>query len=185
MRRYGFSVLCIMTALTVLTVTACKNTEPTYTVVTTVVTEAGGIGNPWKEALTLEEAAYGANLNDFVIDESALIDGAPLNPLIYKYTDCIAMASYSLAGTHIEIRKSTLEYCPSGDVAGTYNDYSYEWTADVNGIPVKCGSFVKGKVAQAVWVNGDLCYSICIDHKVIREDGLSEAAVRDLVNAVR
>jgi hypothetical protein len=34
-------------------------------------------------------------------------------------------------------------------------------------------------------VNGDLCYSICIDHKVIREDGLSEAAVRDLVNAVR
>ena len=185
MRHHALSVLCIMTALTIPAVTACRGTEPTYTVVTTVVTEAGGIGNPWKDALTLEEAAYGANLNDFVIDEKALIDGATLSPLDYKYTDCIAEAKYSLSGIRVDIRKSTLEYSPSSDISGTYNDYTYSWPVDVNGMTVNCSSYVKGKPQKAFWVNGELCYSICVDNRNNEETCLSEAAVRDLVNAVR
>ena len=185
MKRIPLCVLCVTVALASLSVTACHSTEPSYTVITTANTEAGGLGNPWKEALTLEEAAYGANLNEFVFNEAIKIDGASINPLSYKYTDCIAEAKYSLGDLRFAVRKSKLEYMPSGDISGIYEDYAHEWKADINGNAVKSYGNEQGKARKVIWVNKDLCYSICIDHKVIREEGLSEAAVRDLVNAVR
>jgi len=185
MKKITCFALCIMAAVTLFSVTACNSTEPSVTGVTAVSNDPGGFGNPWKEASSPEEAAYGANLNDFVIDESVLIDGIAIKPLSYKYTDSVAEASYSLDDVRISVRKSTLEYNPDGDIAGIYHDYGFEWKVDMNGITVNCYGDVKGKASKIIWLNEDLCYSIIVSSQDDAEAGLPDTSVRDLVNAIR
>ena len=184
MKRSACFALCFMAAACMFAVTSCTDSEPSVTAVTTAETGATGIGNPWKDAMTLEEAAYGANLNDFVIDEDSPVDGASINPLIYKYTDSLAEATYSYKGIHIVIRKSDIEYSESTDISGTYNDYDHEWTLDVNGMNVTCSGYAEGETVKAIWTDGDLCYSILVDEAEEETGTLTDKAVEDLVKAV-
>ena len=184
MKKFTCFAICFMAAATMLSVTSCTDPEPSITAVTTAETGASGIANPWKEALTLDEAAYGANLNGFTIDEESPVDGAAINPLKYKYTDSLAEATYSYKGMHVIIRKSMIEYSDGMDISGSYHEFEYEWPVDIGSISVTCYGDVNGETVKVLWSDDECCYSILVDNDDEITNTLTGKAVEDLVKAV-
>ena len=113
------------------------------------------VANPWTECETAEEAAEGANVESFNVEDID-ISLTPAGPYTYRYMKGMAESEFPASAVEMTVRKADSGQVDFGDsdCSGDYNDYKHYWTIDVDGIEVWCYGNRKGESTKTVW-NGE------------------------------
>ena len=153
--------------------------------------QTDGVGNPWSDVATAEEAAEGAGVGTF---ECAGIETSlgTTEPQGYRRMEGLAEAQFPIAAVDMCIRKGTQAAQDDaskngmGDISGDYNDYQYTWTQDIGDITAQCSGNRDGEATNTTWKNGDYYYSITAFGAGGDDDfGLSPEDVEALVKGVK
>ena len=196
MHKFVKIITIALAAAMMMSLAACSGTAESSTEATSASVESssssedngggGGPVNPWSDAKSLEEAAQGAGLGIFEIDESVLISGEKLQLVGYSYMPGMAQAEYELGAAEIKIRKG-LDVIPSDgfDISGDYNSYANDWTINLNGIEISCSGSNDGDSMRTLWKVDDKCYSIVTKGSGGESYGLSEDDLRSIVAGIK
>ena len=139
-----------------------------------------GIGNPWSEAATADEAAQSAGLDGFTIPEVyACFPEGHSEPFI-RWMNGMAEAVIDDADGHLVLRKG----CGSDDISGDWNMYPDEWDVSWKGLTIHCRG-TRGEVRTAWWSFGGNAFSLSFNIDDLTLPGLSEDGVTSLVNQIQ
>lgn len=150
-------------------------------------TGTDGIGNPWHDVDTAEEAAKGAGLDLFQVPDGVEISLGTVEVEQYRYMEGLAEAVIPIAAVDMTIRKGLSSAAVEpGDVSGDYNDYEHTWTQNIKGLEVTCYGNREGDATKIIWNVEDYCYSITAFGAGGDEDfGLDPDDINSLINAIQ
>lgn len=179
-------IICAVLVMALaLPIAACTKTEQETTVVTAVTESSGGMGNPWKSADTLDQAAEGAGLGRFDLADGLSVGDVPVRIDRIRYTDGLVEIECSFADVSMVIRKGLVEAGINRDVSGDYNSYAAEWTQNVKGLEVDCYGFEEGKAVKLLWSVDDYSFAILVEAEGGADYGLSADEISSLINAIQ
>ena len=119
------------------------------------------IANPWHTVDSLAEAAEGAGVEVLTIPEGTEISLGAVSVGTCRYMEGLAEVEVPYPAVGMTIRKGTAAIAgPEGDLSGDYNEYSLNWTQEINDIKVNCFGNRKGEATKTIWTAGDYSYSI-------------------------
>ena len=97
----------------------------------------------------------------------------------------IAEADGLLGSADLKIRKGLKQN--SEDISGDYNNYSVNWTFEVDGFTIRCSGNEDGKIRKAIWVSDNFSYSINVTGQGEDSDtfGPDEETIKLLVQAIQ
>ena len=149
--------------------------------------EKDEIGNPWYEVESAEEAAAGAKVESFYVEDIEISLGE-LGPVTWRYTTGIAEAQFPVAAVDMTVRKGDSSQTDFGDAdcSGDYNTYKNQWTLDVDGIEVTCSGNRKGEATKTSWNGEKYSYAVLAYGAGGDDDfGLSEEDVISIVKTMK
>lgn len=152
--------------------------------------ESAGMPNPWQDAQSAAEAAVGAGLDEFIIDEDMEISLGKVEPTVYRYMEGMAEAEVPIAAVEMTIRKGLSELAiddvAENDISGDYTEYKYDWTQEIDGTKVTCYGNRSGEATKTIWKAGEYCYAILAFGAGGDDDyGLPAEDVETLVKGIR
>ena len=158
--------------------------ESTSSALRDAAEENTGVGNPWSDVESAEEAAKGAGIDSFVIADNPGLDLGQLFEKTYRCMDGIAEARLEYPASALTVRKGT--YAEEGDISGDYTEYANTWTQDVNGIEVTCFGNREGDAAKSIWTVDNMYFSIVAEGLGGDEDfGLNAERLTAMVNSIQ
>ena len=164
--------------------TSADEKESTSSALRDAAEENTGVGNPWSDVESAEEAAKGAGIDSFVIAEDPGLDLGQLFERTYRCMDGIAEARLEYPASALTVRKGTI--AEEGDISGDYTEYANTWTQDVNGIEVTCFGNREGDAAKSIWTVDNMYFSIVAEGLGGDEDfGLNAERLTAMVNNIQ
>ena len=158
--------------------------ESTSSALRDAAEENTGVGNPWSDVESAEEAAKGAGIDSFVIADDPGLDLGQLFEKTYRCMHGIAEARLEYPASALTVRKGT--YAEEGDISGDYTEYANTWTQDVNGIEVTCFGNREGDAAKSIWTVDNMYFSIVAEGLGGDEDfGLNAERLTAMVNSIQ
>ena len=158
--------------------------ESTSSALRDAAEENTGVGNPWSDVESAEEAAKGAGIDSFVIADNPGLDLGQLFEKTYRCMDGIAEARLEYPASALTVRKGT--YAEEGDISGDHTEYANTWTQDVNGIEVTCFGNREGDAAKSIWTVDNMYFSIVAEGLGGDEDfGLNAERLTAMVNSIQ
>ena len=158
--------------------------ESTSSALRDAAEENTGVGNPWSDVESAEEAAKGAGIDSFVIADDPGLDLGQLFEKTYRCMDGIAEARLEYPASALTVRKGT--YAEEGDISGDHTEYANTWTQDVNGIEVTCFGNREGDAAKSIWTVDNMYFSIVAEGLGGDEDfGLNAERLTAMVNSIQ
>ena len=164
--------------------TSADEKESTSSALRDAAEENTGVGNPWSDVESAEEAAKGAGIDSFVIADDPGLDLGQLFEKTYRCMHGIAEARLEYPASALTVRKGT--YAEEGDISGDYTEYANTWTQDVNGIEVTCFGNREGDAAKSIWTVDNMYFSIVAEGLGGDEDfGLNAERLTAMVNSIQ
>ena len=164
--------------------TSADEKESTSSALRDAAEENTGVGNPWSDVESAEEAAKGAGIDSFVIADNPGLDLGQLFEKTYRCMDGIAEARLEYPASALTVRKGT--YAEEGDISGDHTEYANTWTQDVNGIEVTCFGNREGDAAKSIWTVDNMYFSIVAEGLGGDEDfGLNAERLTAMVNSIQ
>ena len=164
--------------------TSADETESTSSALRDAAEENTGVGNPWSDVESAEEAAKGAGIDSFVIADDPGLDLGQLFEKTYRCMHGIAEARLEYPASALTVRKGT--YAEEGDISGDHTEYANTWTQDVNGIEVTCFGNREGDAAKSIWTVDNMYFSIVAEGLGGDEDfGLNAERLTAMVNSIQ
>lgn len=150
-------------------------------------TGTDGVGNPWHDVDTAEEAAEGAGVDIFDVPDGDEISLGKLDVEQYRYMEGIAEARIPVAAVEMTIRKGLSSACVEpGDISGDYGDYEYYWTQNIKGLVVNCYGNREGEATKTLWTVDDYCYSVFAQGAGGDDDfGLNADDLSSIINSMQ
>ena len=164
--------------------TSADEKESTSSALRDAAEENTGVGNPWSDVESAEEAAKGAGIDSFVIADDPSLDLGQLFEKTYRCMHGIAEARLEYPASALTVRKGT--YAEEGDISGDYTEYANTWTQDVNGIEVTCFGNREGDAAKSIWTVDNMYFSIVAEGLGGDEDfGLNAERLTAMVSSIQ
>ena len=164
--------------------TSADEKESTSSALRDAAEENTGVGNPWSDVESAEEAAKGAGIDSFVIADDPGLDLGQLFEKTYRCMHGIAEARLEYPASALTVRKGT--YAEEGDISGDHTEYANTWTQDVNGIEVTCFGNREGDAAKSIWTVDNMYFSIVAEGLGGDEDfGLNAERLTAMVNSIQ
>ena len=174
-------ILLTFVLIFVLSLTACGKSEAEPE------EENQQVANPWTECETADEAAEGANVESFNVEDIE-ISLSPAGPYTYRYMKGMAEAEFPAAAVEMTVRKADSSQVDFGDsdCSGDYNEYKYNWTYDIDGMEVWCYGNRKGEATKTAW-NGEKYSFAVLAYGAGGDDdyGLPEEDVKAIVKTLK
>ena len=144
---------------------------------------SAGIANPWTDAADAAAAAKGAGFDGFDVPDQLPIGDSNWIGVTFKSMKGIAEADYEGGATMAHVRKGQ---GVSGEALhGVYDEFTEVWTANANGIEVKCNGTEKGVANLIEWSADGYSYSVYCIGTGGENYGMAEADIANVVASIK
>ena len=141
-----------------------------------------GMANPWSEVSSAQEAADGAGLDSFNVEDEYTVRDLTFFQPTFSCMEGIAQADYMGGASRLVVRKGT--GMGEEELSGDYNEYGSTWAETVGDAEVTCRGFEPEIANQVTWTLGDNVYSVLCQGEGGENFGIPADEVADIVRNV-